>query len=486
MTVQRTRPLSCDNVVALSDVTATGTTLVGKNSDRPAFESQPLVYNDGGSHATSESIELAYRTIPQADRTYATLGAAPYWCWGYEQGMNEHGVTIGNEAVFTRPLHDRLTTLADGTTGDDDSDPNPALTRGLLGMEFVRLGLERAQTAEDTVTVITKLLESYGQFGSAVASEDDTDGAYDNSYLIADPTEAWILETAGRQWAATRITQGTAAISNELTIRHQWDAGSDDLVAHAVENGWWEEDREPFDFAQAYTDHEVPAQVSRIRLQRSRELLRRAAHDGTIDREDFTRILRDHYEDTFLDGPKFNAALPDFLTVCMHSSPAKFTWGNTVSSAVFDLPDGHGIPTMWWTPIPPCVGIYVPFYVLSDGVPDVVSKAGTVGRAVASPSTVDRDEYQEGSYWWEFMQFLQFLKGDAHGSDFERNRALARKVFDELEHRFTEQAVEVERDATAHLERSDRDQAQSLLSSFTAECIADAREGIETVIEMIN
>lgn len=30
------------------------------------------------------------------------------------------------------------------------------------------------------------------------------------------------------------------------------------------------------------------------------------------------RILRDHYEGTFLGGPYFNAALPDFLTLCMH------------------------------------------------------------------------------------------------------------------------------------------------------------------------
>ena len=29
------------------------------------------------------------------------------------------------------------------------------------------------------------------------------------------------------------------------------------------------------------------------------------------------RILRDHYEDTFLEGPYFNPALPDFLTLCM-------------------------------------------------------------------------------------------------------------------------------------------------------------------------
>lgn len=74
MMSRRTYPLSCDNVVALSDVTAAGNTLVGKNSDWPAFECQPLLYNDGGTNAADETLDLAHRTIPQADRTYATLG----------------------------------------------------------------------------------------------------------------------------------------------------------------------------------------------------------------------------------------------------------------------------------------------------------------------------------------------------------------------------------------------------------------------------
>ena len=479
----RTYPLSCDNVVALSDVTATGNTLVGKNSDRPAFESQPLVYNEGESHGSDETLDLAYCTIPRAGQTYATLGAAPYWCWGYELGINEHGVTIGNEAVFTRPLKTRLDELPDEEESGDGAD----LGDGLLGMEFVRLGLERARTAEDAVNVIAQLLESYGQFGSAVADESHEDGAYDNSYLVADASEAWILETAGRRWAAKRVERGTAAISNELTIRHRWDAGSDDLVSHAVDNGWWDADRKPFDFAAAYTDHEVPAQLSRIRLQRSRQLLETSARDGSVSRDDLTSLFRDHYDGTFLDGPKFNAALPDFLTLCMHSSPAEFTWGNTVSSVVFDLPvDDDGIPTMWWTPIPPCVGVYVPFYVLSGGVPDVVSRAGTAGRSITPPTAVARDEYRDDSYWWEFMELLQTIKGDADGRAFERNHAVARSVFDELEQQFVVRAADVEREAAELLRAGERDRARSLLSSFTADCVAEVRTEVRRVTQLVS
>ena len=51
--------------------------------------------------------------------------------------------------------------------------------------------------------MITVLLERYGQGGSC--REDPTPFCYHNTFLLADRTEAWVLETAGRLWAAQRI-----------------------------------------------------------------------------------------------------------------------------------------------------------------------------------------------------------------------------------------------------------------------------------------
>ena len=75
------------------------------------------------------------------------LGSRPAWIWGFEHGLNEAGVAIGNEAVWT--------------TLDAAGAPE-----ALIGMDLVRLGLERATTAAEAVEVMTALLERHGQGGS--------------------------------------------------------------------------------------------------------------------------------------------------------------------------------------------------------------------------------------------------------------------------------------------------------------------------------
>lgn len=375
----------CDLVVALPDTTATEHVVFGKNSDRPAGECQVLFRDPGGAHAAGEVARCSYRSVPRGKHTRATLGLRPYWCWGYETGLNDSGVVGGNAALFTA--------LPPGVKRGQEP--------GLTGMDLLRLALERGGSAEECVSSLVALLERYGQWGSAVSGKGHEEGSYDNAFLFADAAEAWVLETAGRSWAAERVTRGTRTISNELSIRERFDRSSEDVaeLRRRAEAAGGE-----LDFAYAFEDHDHYArQVSHIRRMRSQGLLSQASVRITV--ETVMRLLRDHYEGSFLDGPSFNRYLPDFHTLCMHDSPAGFTWGDTASSLVTEL-SGDGVDPIWVAYLPPCSSAYLPVS-FDEPLPPALTAAGTEGVAVAEPSTVAPDSFEAGSLWWRLHRLLK-------------------------------------------------------------------------------
>lgn len=469
----------CDTYVVMSDVSASGKTVLAKNSDRPSFDCQPLAYHSGKKFGKAESLKLAYVTIDQAEERCATVGSSPYWCWGYEEGLNEYGVAIGNEAVYTKDLSEYAEAEAMGASAE----------KGLLGMELLRLGLERGKTAAEALHVMTALIEQYGQWGSGVPMSDTVSGSYNNSFVIADRNEAYILETAGKRWAAKRIRKGYAAISNELSIRTDLTCHSQDLIDHAVEKGWWKEaERERFDFAWAYINQNNPRQVSHIRVQRVRQLLKQAVQEkGTVSTEWMKRILRDHYEDTFLEGPYFQASCPDFLTICMHESPACFTWGNTASSSLMVLPaKENGLPVMWWAPVVPCCSVYIPVFVDAGKLPECLMRAGTFGKTMCAPSDVkEEDTYREGSLWWEMRSLLDQVNDDAFGNAYEEKHRIVRTHFDELEEKWTKEILAVETQAAALKKSGKIEEMRELLSRFTARCAQETLEVIQQLKELL-
>ena len=193
-----------------------------------------MAYHGRKKHKKEDKLNLAYLSIDQVEESYATMGSSPYWCWGYEEGINEYGVAIGNEAIYTKDLTENTELEKMGTP----------VKKGLLGMEILRSGLERAKTAKEALDVMAKLVEKYGQWGSGVPMSDTIDGSYNNSFIIADCNEAYVFEAAGTKWAAKKIEKGYAAISNEVSIRTDYTHGSKDLIDHAIQKGWWSEKKE--------------------------------------------------------------------------------------------------------------------------------------------------------------------------------------------------------------------------------------------------
>lgn len=197
----------CDTQVL---VTGDGVWLA-KNSDREPGEPQPVIRLPRVRNDPRPHLRATYVEIDQVPDRHALIVSKPGWIWGAEMGVNERGVAIGNEAVFTR---------------------RRSCEPALLGMDLVRLGLERGASACEALDVITDLLQRHGQGGPA--GHRDKRFCYDNSFLIADPQEAWVLETAGRSWAARRIERSWA-ISNALTLGDDYDLCSEDLAGRRID-----------------------------------------------------------------------------------------------------------------------------------------------------------------------------------------------------------------------------------------------------------
>ncbi|MBN3300292.1 SCRN3 protein, partial [Amia calva] len=271
-------PCSCDTFVALPPSTVGERVIFGKNSDRPCDEVQEVVYFPAAKYSAGDKLECTYIKIDQVPQTYAVVLSRPAWLWGAEMGANEHQVCIGNEAVWGK---------------DEVSD-----SEALLGMDLVRLGLERADTAEKALDVIVDLLEKYGQGGNCM--EDECSFNYHNSFLITDRTEAWVLETSGKYWAAEKITEGPRNISNQFSITTRIDKEHPELREYARSKGWWDSKRE-FNFAGVFSYmNTARIDASGSRYCKGRKLLEK--NKGNITAETMMEILRDKESGINMEG----------------------------------------------------------------------------------------------------------------------------------------------------------------------------------------
>jgi secernin len=114
-------------------------------------------------------------------------------------------------------------------------------------MDILRLGLERGKTAKEALNIMTQLLEEHGQGGT----HNQKGFNYHNSYIIADPEQAFILETAGDWWIVENV-KDFRSISNDLSIRGKGGIRRDGIINHAIEKGYCKDDKD-FDFALTFS-----------------------------------------------------------------------------------------------------------------------------------------------------------------------------------------------------------------------------------------
>jgi hypothetical protein len=308
-----------------------------KNSDRPRGEVQLAV--PFGRRATAGcTLRTQYLSIGDTG-AHATFLSCPTWLWGAEHGINEYGVAIGNERVST--VHDAAS-----------AQP------GLIGMDLVRLGLERGRSAEEALEVMTDLLSVHGQGGIADAERQE---AYDSSFLVADPRGAFVLETAGRDFAIAPVPQGTA-ISNRLTLTTEWTRASDALA--------------PGDDFDRFRNQAEDSSSADLRLSASRQFLA-SQPAGGLDPAATVAHLRDHGHgpwgapggDDLIDPPA-EASGGDLsgASVCMHVRSR----ATTAASMVAVLPRGIGDGQFVRAYVAlgsPCVSIFIPAFPSTAGGP---------------------------------------------------------------------------------------------------------------------
>ena len=354
----------CDTLGVGPEFTGSGISIFGKNSDREPDEAQIILSVPSKSYPQKEELQCTCITIDQADSTHALVISKPFWLWGGEMGVNEKGVAIGNEALFTRVRQEK--------------------SPGLIGMDLLRLALERGADAGQAAQVIIDLLKKYGQAGPCGFR--DKKFSYMNSFIIMDRRSIMILETAGRDYVLKHVS-GQAAISNGITIAKDWDASS-------LPPGT--------DFSKLSDPLTTYFAGSAFRKGRNEESLLR--NKGRIAAADVFAMLRGHEADA--PGKGFNR------DVCMHASGPLIRKSQTTGSMVVELHPDEKFRIFVTGGSAPCLTAFKPL------MPAAPFKDIHIGAG----------RYSHHSYWWRHESYHVSAL-----ARYESVRPLARELIGEME-----------------------------------------------------
>lgn len=371
----------CDTFVALPGTTRSKSMLFAKSADCEVNEANAVVRIPRQKHVKGEAVRVSHLVIPQAEETYEILLTKAFWTYGCEIGVNEYGLSMGEEAVFTTEM-------------EEERD-------GIIGPDLMRLGLERARNCQEAIQIMTGLLEQYGQGGSA---ELKGNSHFDSSYIMADPDEAYVLETAGRRWAVKKV-EAIASISNMLGIGADWDSYSGGESAPET------------DWARQYALPEVPPTLgSPVRQAITFNSLQACLGDISVKK--IFEIMRHH-------GDGYHPARAEaHRNICVHAGPQENRWWQADGVMVTDVGD-HGVIAWVTATSGTCVSIFKPVF-LGMELPDL--------------GPTPRETFDPRSLWWKH----ELLHRRAM-ADFDNLVPEIRQDFDPLEEEFLSQAETVKK-----------------------------------------
>jgi dipeptidase len=372
----------CTNILVTKGASVDGSVIITYSVDG---EFLPLLrYTPAQDHAPSEFFEVKGRDgtvrarIPQPAHTYGTFGI-----------MNEHQLAIG-ETTF---------------------DGRPELQNKQGGINYwtlMQLALQRARTAREAIKVMTGLVD---EFGYASTGE---------SFSIADPNEAWILEMIGPGdggkgaiWVAVKVPDGyISAHANRSRIGTfplndpESCVYSPNVISFAEQKGYYKPKTDgPFRFCDVY----CPATAQELRYTETRvwSIFRRAAPslnlpvdysrgtpgakpyplwikaDRKLSVQDVMALMRDHYEGTPLDMTKGVDAGPfgsplRARPMTFQVGAEKYSWERPISTQQTGcsfvansrsfLPDAVG-GVLWYGEDDTYTSCYVPLYAGITAVP---------------------------------------------------------------------------------------------------------------------
>ncbi len=332
----------CDSFAALPSATRNGSVLAAKNADCEINEAQAVLLLPRRSYPEGAMLRTTHVVIPQARQTHEVIIDKSFWTWGGEIGVNEHGLAIGNEAIFSRA----------GTEQD-----------GLITGDLLRLMLERASNCAEALDVFGDLLSRFGQGGNC---ELRGNSHFDSSYMVSDRETAFVIETSGRDWAAREV-KGVGAISNAMTIGSDWQRCTIPDI-----------DSARTDFAAQFENKSMVAAVgAHQRRQVAYDWLK--AREGSIDLATMAALLRQHPEG-------YDPAIGDVCTnICMHAGPHPNRFWQACGAMIMESTQRGAMA--WVTATSgTCLSVFKTVYF---GVP------------MPDTGPVPTETVTEGSLWWK-------------------------------------------------------------------------------------